>query len=40
MNYNNQEYTVEDLELFTEEELKQGLQMLQEQQQEEGDVRC
>lgn len=40
MKYNNQEYTYEDLENFSIEELKQGLQMLQEQQQEEGDVKC
>ena len=40
MKYNNQEYNMEDLENFSIEELKQGLQMLQEQQQEEGDVRC
>ena len=40
MNYNGITYTLEDLEMFTEEELKQGLQMLQEQQNEEGDVRC
>lgn len=31
MKHNNQEYTYEDLENFTEEELKQGLEMLQEQ---------
>ena len=40
MKYNNQDYFYEDLEMFSEDELKQGLQMLQEQQQEEGDVRC
>lgn len=31
MKYNNQEYTYEDLEMFTEDELKQGLDMIQEQ---------
>jgi len=31
MKYNNQEFTMEDLENFTEQELKIGLEMLQEQ---------
>ena len=39
MKHMNQEYTYEDLEMFTEEELKQGLEMLQEQMENGEDYR-
>jgi len=39
MKHMNQEYTYEDLEMFTKEELKQGLEMLQEQMENGEDYR-